>query len=63
MPALAAAVTPIIKLLVADDTFSGIFINTSIAMTLKLPLPMPSSPEMTPAPYITPKPSYTRSTL
>ncbi|MMZ64719.1 hypothetical protein D1872_270700 [compost metagenome] len=49
--------TPIIKLLVAVDTFSGIFINTSIAITLKLPLPMPSKPETTPAPYMTPKPS------
>ena len=62
-PALAAAVTPIIKLLVVLDTFIGIRIALSIAITLNTPLPIPSSPERTPATYIMPKPSGTRVTL
>ena len=48
--ALAAAVTPIIKLLVALDGLSGIFMAPSIAMTLKAPEPIPSIPDARPAP-------------
>src|SRR5256885_1125692 len=49
-PALAAAVRPIMKLLVAVETFIGSRMNVSIASTLKAPLPMPSRPESTAAP-------------
>jgi hypothetical protein len=42
MPVLAAAVTPIMKLLVVEETFMGNLIPTSIAMTFRTPLPIPS---------------------
>lgn len=54
--ALAAAVTPIIKLLVALDGFRGIFIALSIAITLKAPEPIPNIPEAIPAPNMMDKP-------
>src|SRR5262249_16381405 len=44
-PALAAAVTPIMKLLVDVETFIGSRMATSMAKTLNRPLPIPSSPE------------------
>src|SRR5207244_850817 len=62
MPALAAAVTPIMKLLVAVDTLNGMSIARSMAMTLSAPDPMPSRPEMAPAPNIIANPSLTRCT-
>jgi len=42
--ALAAAVTPIIKLDVELEGLSGIFIKVSMAITLKAPEPIPSKP-------------------
>lgn len=42
--ALAAAVTPIIKLLVVVLTLKGTFIAESIANTFKAPEPIPSNP-------------------
>ena len=59
MPALAAAVTPIMKLLVVVDTLMGARIMVSMAMTLNTPLPMPRRPEMSPAIHIIPKPCGT----
>ena len=56
MPALAAAVTPIMKLLVVVETLNGIRIAWSIASTFTAPDPMPSSPESVPAPNIRPNP-------
>ena len=58
-PALAAAVRPIMKLLVAVETFMGRRITVSIASTLKAPLPMPSRPDSRPAPNITAAPART----
>ena len=49
MTALAAAVIPIIMLLVAVATRSGTPIARCITGTLTIPPPMPSSAEMTPA--------------
>ena len=50
MTALAAAVIPIIRLLVAVATRSGTPIARCISGTLTIPPPMPSSAEATPAP-------------
>ena len=61
--ALAAAVTPIIKLLVAVETFSGSFIAISIAGTFNTPLPMPSKPDTAPAMNISGKPYRAPRTL
>ena len=60
MPALAAEVIPIMKLLVAVETFIGRRMKWSMASTLKAPLPMPSSPDRSPAPNIAPNPERTR---
>ena len=62
MPALAAAVTPIMKLLVALETLIGSRITMSMASTFSAPEPMPSSPEATPATTMSAKPSGTRVT-
>ena len=48
-PALAAAVTPIMKLLVVVETLNGMRISWSIARTFTAPDPMPSSPDSVPA--------------
>src|SRR5580698_5623080 len=56
MPALAAAVTPIMKLLVVVDTLNGMRITWSIASTLNAPDPIPNRPESVPAPNIMPNP-------
>ena len=56
-PALAAAVTPIMKFDVADETLIGSRSAVSIAGIFKTPLPMPRSAESRPAPYIRPSPS------
>ena len=53
-PAPAAAVTPIMKLLVAVETFVGTFMAISCANTLTTPAPMPSRPEIIPATAINP---------
>src|SRR5581483_1463878 len=55
-PALAAAVTPIMKLLVAVDTLIGRRMARSMAGTLRAPLPIPRSPLTTPATYMRPSP-------
>jgi hypothetical protein len=52
MTALAAAVTPIMKLLVVVETLKGIRITPSIANTFNAPEPIPSSPDTTPATVI-----------
>ena len=59
MIALADAVMPIIRLLVAVATRSGTPITTCISGTLTIPPPMPSSAETTPAndAPTTPRPS------
>ena len=62
MNALAAAVTPIMKLLVATATFIGTRIRTFIAGTLMKPPPTPRSPEIPPARALTPKPAAGRTT-
>ena len=62
MPALAAAVTPIMKLLVVVETLKGRPITWSIAITFMAPEPMPSSPERMPAPNINANPTLTRCT-
>ena len=59
-PALAAAVTPIMKLLVVVETLKGILIAWSIATTFSAPEPIPSKPESAPAIDMTPKPAGTR---
>ena len=59
MPALAAAVTPIMKLLVVVETLKGMRMAWSIARTLSAPEPMPSSPESTPATNIKLNPAGT----
>ena len=61
-PALAAAVTPIMKLLVVVETLNGSRITWSMARTLRAPEPMPSSPLRTPASPIRAKPAGTRWT-
>ena len=48
VPALAAAVTPIMKLLVVVDALSGARIRRSMAITLNRPLPVPSNLARTP---------------
>jgi len=48
-PALAAAVTPIMKLLVVVETLNGMRMAWSMASTLTAPEPMPSNPERAPA--------------
>ncbi len=63
IPALAAAVTPIMKLLVAELTLIGRRIAKSIAGTLSAPLPIPSRPLTIPATYISPRPTPGRATL
>src|ERR1039457_1058343 len=63
MPALAAAVTPIIKLLVVVDTLKGMRMILSIASTFTAPDPMPSRPERIPAPNIVANPARIRSPL
>jgi hypothetical protein len=55
-PALAAAVTPIMKLLVVVETLNGRPIIWSIATTLTTPEPIPSSADKTPASSIRAKP-------
>jgi len=62
MNALAAAVTPIMKLLVATAAFIGTCINTFIAGTLMNPPPTPRRPENTPAAALAPNPAPGRST-
>ena len=59
---MAAAVTPIMKLLVVVDTLNGRRMVWSMASTLRGPEPMPSKPESAPATNIRPKPVGTRST-
>src|SRR5713226_7547527 len=59
-PALAAAVTPIMKLLVAVDTLMGSSIARSIAGTFNAPEPMPRSPLTVPAMYMSAKPMRAR---
>ena len=56
---LAAAVTPIMKLLVAVVTLNGIRITWSMATTLNAPDPMPSRPDKTPATIIMKNPGIT----
>jgi len=60
MPADAAAVTPIMKLLVAELTFIGRRMAPSIASTLSAPEPMPRRPETRPANPIRTKPTGIR---
>src|SRR5437773_443933 len=60
-PALAAAVTPIMKLLVAADTLMGSSMARSIAGTFMAPEPMPRSPLTTPAKYISARPMRART--
>src|SRR5437867_8900441 len=60
-PALAAAVTPIMKLLVAVDTLMGSSIARSIAGTFNEPEPMPRSPLTVPAIYISARPMRART--
>ena len=60
MPAEAAAVTPIMKLLVAELTFIGSRMAPSIARTFRTPEPMPSRPDTTPAIHISTNPSGMR---
>src|SRR5262249_45066662 len=48
-PALAAAVTPIMKLLVVAETLNGMRITRSMAMTFSEPDPMANRPERIPA--------------
>src|SRR6202020_2785910 len=57
--ALAAAVTPIMKLEVAEETLMGSRSAVSIAGIFSTPLPMPSSAEIKPAPYISTMPRGT----
>src|SRR2546427_11888408 len=59
MPALAAAVTPIMKLLVVVETLNGNRMMRSIARTLRAPEPMPSRPESSPAMAMSPQASPT----
>ena len=47
---------PIMKLLVAVETLIGRSIATSMAGTLRAPLPIPRSPETVPAPSMSEKP-------
>ena len=61
-PALAAAVTPIMKLEVAEETLIGRRNAVSMAGILRTPLPMPRSAEIRPAPYINIMPIGTRCT-
>jgi len=56
-----AAVTPIMKLLVAAETFMGKAVAQSIAITFKAPPPMPRKPDTTPAENITNAPSHHRT--
>src|SRR3989449_704021 len=60
--ALAAAVTPIMKLLVATAAFIGTRMSMFIAGTLMNPPPTPSKPENTPAAALAPNPAPGRST-
>ena len=62
MPALAAAVTPIMKLLVVVETLKGNPMIWSMAITFIAPDPIPSSPEISPAPNIRLNPAFTRAT-
>ena len=57
MTALAAAVMPTIRLLVAVDTRSGTPIARCISGTLMIPPPTPSSADTTPAPVAPTTPS------
>src|SRR6266480_253617 len=59
-PALAAAVTPIMKLLVAVDTLIGSSIARSMAGTFNAPEPMPRRPLITPATYMSARPMRAR---
>ena len=59
-PALAAAVTPIMKFDVADETLIGSRSAVSIAGIFNTPEPMPSRADIRPAPYMSPMPSGTR---
>ena len=61
-PALAAAVTPIMKLLVVVETLKGSRMRRSIAMTLSAPEPMPSKPDRSPATVMSPNPPGTLHT-
>src|SRR5215469_1505732 len=61
-PALAAAVTQIMKFEVADETFIGRRNAVSMAGTLRTPLPIPKSAETRPAQYIRIIPIGSRST-
>ena len=62
-PALAAAVTPIMKLLVVVDTLNGSRIARSIATTFSAPDPIPSKPESIPASPMIENPATTDCTL
>ncbi|HEY2678848.1 MAG TPA: hypothetical protein VGI65_17885 [Steroidobacteraceae bacterium] len=62
-PALAAAVTPIMKLEVAEDTLMGRRSAVSIAGIFSTPLPVPSNAEISPAPYISIMPNGKRCTV
>ena len=62
-PALAAAVTPIMKLLVVVETLNGKRITWSMAITFIAPEPIPSRPESRPATNMRLNPPFTRSTL
>ncbi len=57
MAAPVAAVTPIIRLLVAMVALSGTPISMFMIGTLKAPPPTPRSPETLPATNESPKPS------
>ena len=59
---LALAVTPIMKLEVADETLIGRRMALSIAGILSTPLPIPSKAEMRPAPFMSSMPSGRRWT-
>jgi hypothetical protein len=61
MPALAAAVTPIMKLEVAEETLIGSRSAESITGTLSTPLPMPSRADTRPAAYS--RPSFLSSSF
>ena len=62
VPSLAAAVTPIMKLLVVVDALSGARVRRSMAITLNRPLSIPSNPDVSPAPHITARPCGIRVT-
>ena len=60
--ALAAAITPIMKFEVADETLIGRRSAESMAGTFRTPLPIPKSAELKPAQFINIMPIGSRST-